>query len=101
MTHNTAILIYLLQNNHKWVSIGQIRSHTALLCKSECYKVGTRVSDLRVKYGYPIENKKQNVDGVVHSSYKIALYNHKIQELRSQWPFRNPPQYQQTLKKAI
>jgi len=101
MTHNTAILIYLLQNNHRWVSINQIRSHTGQVCKSECYKVGTRVSDLRVKYGYPIENRKENIDGVVHSSYKIGLYNHELQELRNKWPFRNPPIYQSTLKQVI
>ena len=99
MTHNTAILIYLLQNNGKWVSITQIRSYTSKVCKSECYKVGTRISDLRVKYGYPIENNKKNVDGVVHSSYKLELYN--LQELRRQWPFTHPPKYQSTLKYAI
>jgi len=101
MTHNTAILIYLLQNNQKWISINQIRSYTGQVCKSECYKVGTRVSDLRVKYGYPIENKKENVDGVVHSSYRMSLYDNKLQELRRLWPFKNPPQYQPTLKYAI
>lgn len=101
MTHNTAILICLLQNNKRWISINQIRSYTASRCKSECYKVGTRVSDLRVKYGYPIENKKENVNGVVHSSYRLDLYDTKLQELRRLWPFTNPPQYQQTLKYAI
>ena len=101
MTHNTAILIYLLQNNQKLISINHIRSYTGQVCKSECYKVGTRVSDLRVKYGYPIENKKENVNGVVHSSYRMCLYDNKLQELRRLWPFKNPPQYQPTLKYAI
>lgn len=101
MTHNTAILLYLLQNNQKWISINQIRSYTASMCKSECYKVGTRVSDLRVKYGYPIENKKENVDGVVHSSYRMCLYDNKLQELRRLWPFKNPPTYRESFRRAI
>ena len=97
MTHNTAILIFLLQNNQKWVSIKDIRIFTDGACRSECYKVGTRISDLRVKYNYPILNKKEIKDGVVFSSYKINLNQSSLNKLRSLYPFKNPPNYNKVI----
>lgn len=93
MNHNNAILVYLLKNNNRWVSIKDVRDYTAGACKSECYKVGTRMSDLRVKYGYPVINDKKIINGVVHSSYKIELKPDTLVRLRSLWPFNKPPHY--------
>lgn len=97
MNHNNAILVYLLKNNNRWVSIKDVRDYTAGACKSECYKVGTRMSDLRVKYGYPIINDKKIIDGVVHSSYKMELNRETLVILRSLWPFKKPPHYSSLL----
>ncbi len=101
MTHNTAILIFLLQNNQKWVSIKDIRIFTHGACRSECYKVGTRISDLRVKFNYPILNKKELKNGVVFSSYKINLSHRVLAELRSLYPFKNPPDYNKVSRMSV
>jgi hypothetical protein len=78
------MFILLLRNNGEWVPIETIRAFTKEFCKSECFPIHSRASDLRSpkKYGYPVENKTESIDGVTHSYYRIKVTDLQLKVLR-------------------
>lgn len=86
-THNQALFIILMQHVNTWVSINAIRYFTSVECKSSCYNVNSRASDLRKKYGYDgkVFNDIDVVDGVNHSKYIIKLSEREISVIRKLW----------------
>lgn len=82
MTHNEAVLIALLKNANHWVPLPEIRAFTKHNCKSECYPVHSRSSDLKNQYGYLTENNTENRDGVKHSYYRVMISQAELKVLR-------------------
>ncbi len=86
-THNQALFIILMQHVNKWVSINAIRYFTSIECKSACYPIHSRASDLRMKYGYKacLYNDVEMIDGVNHSKYMIKLSEAEVEVIRALW----------------
>lgn len=84
-THNEAILIRLLISNGEWVSNPDLMKFTRRNCKSACYPIHSRISDLRKLYGYNVLNKTTERDGVKHSTYMIHLPQLQLSALRKLW----------------
>lgn len=93
MSHLEAVLVFLLRNNNNWCGINDIRNYTKQVCKSECFQINTRVSELRTKYGYQIENDTYYSNGVRCSRYKISISSPILPILRSLYPWREIPRY--------
>jgi len=84
-SHNEAVLVRLLMSNKEWVSNPDLMDFTRRHCKSACYPIHSRISDLRKKYGYEVYNRTIEQDGVKHSSYMIALPDSQLSALRKLW----------------
>ncbi len=101
-THNEAMFIALMQNVNKWVDITAIRYFTKMNCKSECFPIHSRASDLRIKYGYKdcLYNDVSMIDGVNHSKYMIKLSEAEISVIRELWKANKKiPKYNQVRAK--
>lgn len=95
LKHNEAVLICLLQHPNKWVPLPVIRAFTKEVCRTECYPVNSRSSDLKNNYGYPTENKTETEDGVKHSFYRINISEAEINVLRRLYKRGSIPKYSQ------
>lgn len=93
MTHLEAVLIYLLKHNGQWCGINQIRYFTKDQCKSECFQINTRVSELRTKFNYDIENDTYYSNGIRCSRYRINLKAPTLVYMRSLYPWKTIPKY--------
>ena len=93
MSHNEAVLIYLLKNNNRWCSINEIRNYTKQVCNSECFQINTRASILRNKYGYDIENNTYYKGSIRGSEYRLALKIPILVYMRSLYPWKQIPEY--------
>ncbi|MDZ7802385.1 hypothetical protein [Thiohalophilus sp.] len=100
MTHNEAVLIALLKNANRWVALPEIREFTKHMCKSECYPVHSRSSDLKNNYGYATENKTENRDGVKHSFYRIRISEKELVVLRRLYKKGSIPHFSQVSGEA-
>lgn len=97
-SHNEALFVALMQSVNRWVDITAIRYFTKINCKSECYPVHSRASDLRIKYGYKdcLFNDVSLVDGVNHSKYMLKLSEAEVLVIRELWKkHKKIPKYNQ------
>lgn len=100
MSHLEAVLIYLLKNNNNWCGINDIRYFTKNMCRSECFQINTRVSELRTKYHYDIENDTYYNNGVRCSRYRMQLNAPSVVILRSLYPWKDVPKFS-TVKELV
>lgn len=99
MTHNEAVLIALLKNANEWVPLPEIREFTKHMCKTECYPVHSRSSDLKNNYGYRTENKTETLHGIKHSFYRIIISGRELSVLRRLYKKGSIPQFSQVRAK--